>query len=296
MSSELWQPAEEALLKALVEQGLNDTEVIAKFREAGIERSAKAIERKRERLNLHAQVAVSIFTIADPLTIEGDALILADIHAPFHCAEWLNRVVNLAAKWGITNCGIAGDLFDAATFCKWGHRADLTFKAEVEATQQIMASLAGVFELIVFSLGNHEMRLERAVNYLAEFSAFAEGWIASEKVKLTKHHYFFVASAGQRYRVTHPRNTSVHATIVPKRLCSKFHCHVIAGHGHTVGMTRDDSGNYWAIDSGIMADPDRLDYAVLEDNTRPRMQQGCVIIRGGIPVLLTPQNIELYER
>lgn len=295
MDTSPWAPAEEELLRQLVNQGLNNTEIGERFRAAGVAHSDKAIARKRARLGLRIRVQGSQYEIGAPETAEGDALVLADVHAPFHDGPWINRLMDLAHRWGIGQCVIAGDLWDAATFCAWGHRADLTFKAEVQATKQLLGALAESFAAILVVLGNHEIRLERAAGWQAEFATFAEGWLGSSKVTLSRHHWCFVRSGGETYRVTHPRNASVHATVVPKRLCAKFRSHVIGGHGHMVGMARDDSGQYWAIDSGICADPARLDYAVMEDTTRPVMQQGAVILRGGVPVLLTPANVAFYE-
>ena len=83
--------------------------------------------------------------------------------------------------------------------------------------------------------------------------------------------------------------------MIPAKLCAKFGCHVIAGHGHTWGMTRSDCGRYWAIDSGICADPKRMEFGSIEHNTRPVQMRGAVIVRGGIPILLCPENITVYE-
>src|SRR3989337_486834 len=37
-----------------------------------------------------------------PLVMEGDALVLPDVEAPFHNADFLNRAIDLADAWKIT--------------------------------------------------------------------------------------------------------------------------------------------------------------------------------------------------
>ena len=43
------------------------------------------------------------------------------------------------------------------------------------------------------------------------------------------------------------------------------------------------------------ADPERIEYYQMQHTTRPAMQQGAVIVRNGIPILLSPHNIAAFE-
>jgi hypothetical protein len=55
----------------------------------------------------------------NPLVMEGDALVLPDPEAPFHHAEFVNRCLELALKWGITQCNIAGDALHFNSLSGW---------------------------------------------------------------------------------------------------------------------------------------------------------------------------------
>jgi hypothetical protein len=56
-------------------------------------------------------IANSPYPVYDqPLVTEGDALVICDPEFPFHHADFLNRVFELAVVWGITNCIIGGDV------------------------------------------------------------------------------------------------------------------------------------------------------------------------------------------
>jgi hypothetical protein len=296
-----WSVAEVVLLRQMVQGGKDSQVICEEFNKAGIPRSQKAIyrklqaERDKDPGQWRVRVADSPFpALPSPVTIEGDCLVLADLHSPFHDAHWVNRVTDLALKWGVCKAGVCGDAVDFSAFSHFGRQHYLEAEMELDAVKQVLDSLANGFDEVVYAPGNHEMRFARWVAYALDAQALIQHWVNNEKVTTTRFHWFRVVSGGEVYQVEHPRNTSTHASVIPAKLCAKFGCHVIAGHGHTWGMTRDDSGRYWAIDSGICADPRRLEFGQIEHNTRPVQMQGAVIIKGGVPILLCPENIGLY--
>lgn len=56
----------------------------------------------------------------EPLVMEGDALVLPDIEAPYHHAEFINRCIDLAHSWGIYQAIVAGDLLHFSSLSSWG--------------------------------------------------------------------------------------------------------------------------------------------------------------------------------
>jgi hypothetical protein len=291
-----WSDRELAIIKEGAEAGESPRKIRDRLSAEGFARTVPAVEHQREREAWRPMVRPSPYPRFDqPLEIEGDALLLFDIHAPFHDAAWLNRVIALALKWGIRQVGIGGDLIDLAAWSCWGHDAEVLAEEEIRATEQIINTLAANFDSIAYVGGNHEERLSRQLGCLMGLARIMAIWVAAEKVRVSDYHWFRVVSGGETFYCEHPKNASINATIVPKQLAAKLQCHVVAGHGHLFGMARDVSGRYWAIDSGICADPLRLDYTTKIHNTRPTMQQGAVIIRQGVPVLLSPGNIAFYE-
>jgi hypothetical protein len=202
----------------------------------------------------------------------------------------------LADKWHVGTVGIGGDLVDFSAFSKFGRQLGIEASDEIDAATHIISTLTANFDRVVYSGGNHEMRLIRQVDHLLDLSLVMGLFVASPRVTITDYHWFELISAGQAFYVEHPKNASIHATIVPKKLCAKFHKHVVAGHGHTWGMAQDDSGQYWAIDAGICADDSKIAYAQQVHSTRPAMQRGAVMILDGVPVLLSPRNMAIYEK
>jgi len=235
----------------------------------------------------------------DHITVTGDHLILADAHIPFHDADWMNRCIDLADKWGIRKVGMAGDLFDQGAFSFYGRQQGVEWHDEHDAAMQAVRALLSRFEQVTISQGNHEVRVIRKIAHaldVADWNDMLYGEIHSPKLNVTPYHWFIVESNGQRYRVTHPRNASITPGFVAARVAAKYNAHVITSHGHLNGWRRDTSDRLWCIDMGMCADLERLAYVVTEDNTRPIMQQGAVLILDGIPALVTPDNIAQYER
>jgi hypothetical protein len=116
------------------------------------------------------------------------------------------------------------------------------------------------------------------------------------RITRSSYRWMRFESGGEMWQCEHPLSSSANATIVPKRLASIHLCHVIAGHGHGWGIARDLSGRYYAIDTGICADPKKLTYAYRAHSMRPAMNQGAVIVIDGVPLLLSPDNVGLYAR
>ena len=289
-----WTEAEDELLRSLCAMGLDAPALVRALAERGVARSQSSVEHRRDRLKLFAQVQPSAVVVGQPLTMTGDALLLFDVHAPFHDADWLNRCIELALRWKVNQVGIGGDLIDLAAFSPYGRDAEVEAEDEIRATEQILSALTASFATVYYVGGNHEVRLARQLGCALDLERIMTLWVHGERVTVSDYHWFRLVSGDETYLIEHPRNASMHATIVPKALCAKFGCNVVAGHGHQWGITRDVSGRYWAVDAGICADPRRLRYAEMEHSTRPVMLQGAVIVKEGLPVLLCPQNIGFY--
>ena len=291
-----WTPAERLLCQTLTEQGRDSAEIARVFAEQGIQRTQKAIQRLKAREHWHGKVAESPVRLQQPPTLRGDALLLFDVHAPCHDAAWINRCVDIAARWDVRKLGIGGDLVDFTAFSAFEKSSEYDVATEIASATRLLETLESCFDEVVYSAGNHEVRLSRLTDWLLPVESAVRLFLRSGKTTFTRSYWFTLESGGERYMCVHPRNASVAQTMVPARLAAKYQMHVIAGHGHLWGQGRDVSGRYWAIDAGMCADPLRLEYYQMQPTIRPAMCQGAVIVRGGIPYLLSPYNIAGYER
>ena len=159
-----WTPAEDALAQLLTEQGRDSAEIAATFAERGIGRTQKSIQRRRERRGWHARVAESPAVcrkFTDRVRVEGDALVFADPHWPFHHSQFMNRCVDVALGLGIDLVAIGGDITDQSVFSKWGRDKGVEWAHEKEATKQGVRALLANFKRVVLCPGNHDVRMIR---------------------------------------------------------------------------------------------------------------------------------------
>ena len=290
-----WTPAEDAFVRHLVQEGKDSAEIAALCQADGIQRTQKAIQRRRERCGWHARVAESPVKLEPPPTLQGDALLVGDIHAPCQDADWINRVIDLALKWGIKKCGIGGDLVSFDAFSIFAKSAEFDVDTEIAHIQQIIHTFEMCFDEVVYCAGNHEARLSRKTDWGLPLHTAMRLFAQGPKVRTTPAYWFYMESGDQEYYIEHQQNVSVNPAVVPVKLCGKFHKNVICYHGHTCGMGRDISGKYRGIDSGMCADPERMEYYNMRHNTRPVMMRGAVIVREGCEYLLQPDTIHGYE-
>lgn len=302
--SDSWPIAETALLRHLVQQGLGPEDIRQALEKDGIGKTFQSIrgkirrEQRRDPAGWHVNIAFPpecARRFDQQVKVEADsALLTFDWHAPFHDARWGNQLVELGIRRKVELVGIGGDLVDFSAFSKFGRQERVEAEDEIQAASQIVSVLATEFKQVIYAGGNHEMRLpKRTDNNLALLDAMGM-FVRAKNVTITDYHWFELLSAGEKFRIEHPKNASVNAGTVPAKLCAKYHCHVVAGHGHIWGMTMDVSGDYYGIDAGVCCDPARLAYTAKINSTRPEVCRGAVLILGGEPILLNPRNIKLY--
>lgn len=301
--TEVWTNAEVALLQVWVQQGKRSNEIVKLLAEHGIDRTQKAITRKLARETAkdpyawHAMVNESKFPrFTGWERVQGDALCLFDAQAPFHDAPFINAMMGLAIDWGVKNLILGGDMIDFATFSPYGGSPNVLAEDEIIATEQMMDAFAANFERVVWVSGNHEQRLTKRFDGLVSHHRAFKLFSIAENVTISDYRYCELESGGESFYVEHPGNFSSTPTQVAVKLCSIHLKHVIAGHGHLWGRRLDASGKFYAVDSGICADPLRLEYANKTHKTYPKQVQGAVIVRSGKPWLFLPSDMDDFKR
>jgi len=286
-----------ALVRTLVESGLNNAQITERLNADGIHRTYKGIQRLRDRQGWRMHVTPSRFSLDAPATLKADkALLLFDIHAPLQAASWIDRVIALALKWKVDSVGVGGDIVDYSSMCYWGRTIGIELDDELDAAENVVRALERNFKQKVLCGGNHEYRMVRALQGARKLKDVLDDFVSDPTTITTNSKWFWLESGDKRFRVVHPRNYSRIPTRVAQTLCAKYRCHIIAGHSHLWGMTRDVSDGWWAIDAGCCLDDKRVPYMAEEMSTYPQPILGAVIVIEGVPILLGEGNIELYER
>lgn len=216
--------------------------------------------------------------------IPAPALILSDLHIPFHDPAWIERVATYALRQGIPRLLIAGDLLDAKALSSFPTQSSYSYEEELEEAVPIINELARVFRVHII-MGNHDDRLARRLN--RELSPRTVYRLAFPAAEVHFHHHALV---GHNWLVAHPRNYSRVSGQPAHQLVAKFGRNVAIAHTHKWTITRDASGTKWVVETGGCFDPRRLDYVHRELSTMPFPQQGALIVdEEERPMLLHPE-------
>lgn len=221
-----------------------------------------------------------------PEIIRESCLVIFDSQIPFHDADFINHLLELAVDWGIKEGISGGDLLNMTAFSKfYENPKDKIWREERDSTIKVLHAFVNAIPEWILVKGNHEdfllKKLEEQIDHddILALLDKREGGLAG--FKATDYYYCLVKLNGTTWRITHPRNISVIHGRIPQRLCEKYHMNIASGHGHLAGITPDYSGKYLACDVGVTCDPERLDYVSLRDSTRPAQCQGALILKQG---------------
>ena len=240
----------------------------------------------------------------DPPVVESDdVLVLSDVEAPFHDADWCSDLVALAKKWKIETVILAGDFLHFASLSKFtkpmlsgrdgyefAEDAEVEVSDEVEAAAEFSDVLLENFKRLVMILGNHEKRLTKRLAVAVRVNLIRQllGYRFEKKFEVYPYYYCNVKASTGMWRISHPANYSVVPVRVAARAADKYRCNYVSGHGHDWGETVS-VGGWYAAACGCCCDPERLAYNMLQDNLKPYQQQGGFILKDGHPYLFHPK-------
>jgi hypothetical protein len=263
----------------------------------------------------------------EPLEMDGDAIVLPDIEAPFHHAEFINRCLELAKAWNIKQCIVAGDLLHFDSLSGWEPNWTNTDSGEV--TAQVEAALVEFAK----SLGSKQQ--ERLFGIIGELGEKNEKDGMSTELKIARNmlkelekqfdkiDYVIgnhegrllralqtaldpkeltrLLEVGDKWRVSpfyfsYLNSGGVRwciehpksaAATTAKVLASKYDCSVLMAHSHHFSITTDVSGEHYAAEIGCLVDEARLPYAAQRHTRADAHSLGAAIIKNGYPWILT---------
>lgn len=299
---------------------------------------AEALGRTYNSVNIKltrsiAKVPESKMPVWDkPLESESDAVILSDVEAPFQHSEFINRVLDLADAWNVTDLHLAGDLLHYDSLSAWGSEwtepledirdkfhdfiqtldrknkeagvkfledngllTDTSYSGEMKEARRMFKSF-GQFKNIYVALGNHDDRYLRTLNQaMAPQELLHQLDVQDDKRwKIAPYYYAILHTTAGNYRITHPRGAGAKTAI---DLAIQFHQHIVMGHSHRWNISRDPSSKFWAIQTGHCVDEKRLAYVQQRDAKRDAHMNGATIVRDGYPfVLHTDSPWDLLRR
>lgn len=217
----------------------------------------------------------------DPLVLdEPDILIAADVHVPYHDRELLADFMARAREQEVDAIVFLGDLTDMPTFSTWG-RDDWTthFKRELKMIRGIVNMAAEIAPTVYWSVGNHEERWMRKMDWQTDMELLAEQAgltdLLEEGRLIVSDNPTLLYEPGN-WLLTHPGEYGNSPLVVPGKMADLEQKNVISAHAHHWGQGVSPSGRYQVVETGAIVKPENVRYLHRRKTTHRKWTQGYV--------------------
>jgi len=230
----------------------------------------------------------------DELVMQGDAVVLCDIHAPYQDQEMIQKAVEYGNRFGIKTV-ILNELYNQDQFSRFtlkDEKAD--WKTEKESITKIMYTLAEQFKVFGIHDSNHGSRLKKKTDGGLLIEDIVHMTIPGDlgaTVWTTDNEYLLV---GEDAMVCHSEEYSRVPGKKPQQIGELWGKRiVIQGHSHlmTESIVYKGGEIYYYCDGGCCLDPKKVLYATSKITTHPRWGRGFFIIMKD-RVLAVPRDKE----
>jgi hypothetical protein len=252
------------------------------------------IRSKLARYNLHWRKEqpkeFHVIDLGKPLELNGDAVVVGDLHLPTLDYEFAIRAGDVAKKQlpeGHRRLIIGGDCFNMEPFSTYPRVTRLTgWHEERDAARIIFAEWLKVFDEIYVIMGNHDRRMQKwSGGELDETDIF--GMVLSNpRLTVSNWGWLTMQTKTGLWRITHSSEYSINAGTVGSELAHKFQMHIISHHQHHANAGLDRYKRYATIDNGCMADFSQFAYVQLDDNKKANMTNAFTLLKDGVGHLL----------
>lgn len=250
--------------------------------------------------------------LGTPWTLEGDWMIVGDVHVPTTNYDFSVLVTAVARKWlkPPRKLLIAGDLFNMDEFSRFDKIGKLaTWYQERDAAHQLFKEWLEVFSEVRFMMGNHDRRIQKwtdgamggvdlIASILMEVSedGKVESQIGTNRVWMSDWGWCTINTERGPWRVTHPKNYSINQLTTGDALAQKFLMNVITHHEHHVAMGYDRYKRFLVVNNGGLHDHRQMEYVQKDDSKSAGMANSFVMLRGGYAHLFGDEQFTDYGR
>lgn len=228
--------------------------------------------------------------LGEPWQLDGDFIIVGDVHVSTTKWDFAQRPLQVAMKYlsHPRRLIIAGDMLNADSMSDYPMITPLpSFSTELKAARTFIDTYLTVFDEIWMFLGNHDRRVQKGTNNAIAPEDMLRLISHDERVKISHWGHCIVNTALGEYRVLHGSDYSINQLTVADQLAQKYQQHIISHHEHHAAVGFDKFKNHIVVNGGGLFDERSLAYVQLDDNKRPRMANGFVMLLRGYPYLFT---------
>ena len=323
-----WKPQEKARLVEAYQQKqpwVSDRDWATRIGEE-LDRTEDSVRGQLDRIRrdggIPNRIQQSVYPVYDePLTMEGDAVCIGDVEAPYHHGEFMSRVFDLADKWHIDQINIVGDFLHLDCLS--------SFSKNWTAPRKGGMTESAAMDLETFARGLPAKQREKMLETIDRIGVREqEDGLSSELDEARK----IVRRIDQQFKLVHMSLGNHEGRIITKfdvrmqadeiskwldaptwkiapyyfcnltsagqeyqlehprnyskgssrALCAKYQRSVIMFHGHHYYKSMDISGHFLALEPGCCVDESRLAYAAQRHRTGDAHVLGAVIVRDGV--------------
>lgn len=223
---------------------------------------------------------VTDFISRETFHIPFPCMVTGDRHTPFINLEWHKKLMKVAKERNIKTLIESGDYFNQDCFSSWfpeyGPPIIYSWAAEVDSATEVMADTLSWFDNIYIIMGNHDKRVWRKVGMGQDLSLLFRMITSDPRVHVSNLPYCYAGN--DTFMIVHPKTYAQTTSATAKKLAEKHRKHVIAAHGHFLGLDYTRCGKYLCIDSGGLFNYDTILYIHASITTHDHWQNGFVVI------------------
>lgn len=240
----------------------------------------------RNQLNEQEDERLYGHDLGKPWRFEGDAIIAGDIHLNTTKMDLFERLLQIAKEHlkPPRRFVIAGDLFNADAFSSYPAITPYpSFPKELRAGRHFIDMALQVMGEINVILGNHDRRIQKSTANAIAPEDLMRIISHDPRVKVSQWGHCVLTTVRGDYRITHGSEYSVNQLTVADQLAQKYGQHIISWHEHHTAVGLDRFKKYIIVNGGGLFDSDSMAYTQLDDNKKPRMANGFVLVKRGYP-------------
>lgn len=212
----------------------------------------------------------------------GAGAVTADWHHPLTDYGLVNVFIEQARDLKATNwLLVAGDWFNVDALSAFDYKQDsANLNLEMLGSTATMEAVLKTFKRVIFSWGNHDARMHKALGYKVPFTKAMQMMFEDLDPRLLKRiqftnldHVVIDTPVVGRYLAAHPKTYSQTPLSTAIKLAGKHLCHVLTGHSHHTALGYDRSGKFLVAELGGFFDATRVEYLQRTTNF-PNWTQG----------------------
>ena len=227
---------------------------------------------------------------------------ICDIHVPCTDYDFAMLPAAIARKHlpaGERFLVVHGDVFNADAFSRWPKLVKVpTWAEERDAGSNLFAIWAKTFDKIFVMPGNHDYRVltrldgeisfpgmvwDMASEQDSDLKQMFGALFSTDRLSVSSVDHCFINTTRGRYTVMHGTSYGKNPLTNANEYSQRYQSHIISGHEHHIGITKDLFDRYWLINNGGLYDPNKLSYVSLQASKKPVMKKGFTMVRKGYP-------------